>query len=161
AALLPQAARAKARATRSGVRMGPPAGTAIEADHRRRCTPSFRLASEGMKARSLSFGTPELAVPIAQAGADVTGLVAVATQPDRPQGGGQRTSAPPVKRWAEERGIGVMQPLKVRDGTLAAALRPLGADVAVVAAYGRILPGELLDLPRLGCVNVHASLLPR
>jgi hypothetical protein len=64
-----------------------------------------------------------------------------------------------VKVWAEARGIPVFQPVKLRDGVLAAALRPLSPDVAVVAAYGRILPAELLTLPRLGCLNVHGSFL--
>lgn len=114
-----------------------------------------------MSARSVFLGTPELAVPIARAVAEVTDLRAVVTQPDRPQGRGQQLAPPPVKVWAASRGIPVLQPLKIRDGVLAAELRALAPDVAVVAAYGRILPRDLLELPRLGCVNVHASLLPR
>lgn len=111
--------------------------------------------------RSIFFGTPDLAVPIAQATSEVTELVAVVTQPDRPKGRGKELAPPPVKVWAQERGIPVLQPTKLRDGVLAAELRKLAPEVAVVAAYGRILPKDLLELPRLGCLNVHASLLPK
>lgn len=114
-----------------------------------------------MSARSVFFGTPDFAVPIVEATAEVTELVAVVTQPDRPKGRGQELAEPPVKAWAKARGIPVFQPAKLRDGVLAAELRALSPDVAVVAAYGRILPKDLLDLPRLGCVNVHGSILPR
>lgn len=111
--------------------------------------------------RSVFFGTPDFAVPIVEATAEVTELVAVVTQPDRAKGRGQALAEPPVKTWAMQRGIPVFQPEKLRDGVLAAKLRELAPDVAVVAAYGRILPKELLDLPRLGCVNVHGSILPK
>jgi len=114
-----------------------------------------------MSARSVFFGTPDFAVPIVEATAAVTELVAVVTQPDRPKGRGQELAEPPVKAWAKARGVPVFQPAKLRDGVLAAQLRELAPDVAVVAAYGRILPKELLDLPRLGCVNVHGSILPK
>lgn len=113
------------------------------------------------KSRSVFFGTPDFAVPILEATAAVTELVAVITQPDRPKGRGQELAPPPTKVWALSHGLPVFQPTKLRDGVLAASLRPLAPDVAVVAAYGRILPRELLDLPRLGCVNTHASILPR
>lgn len=111
--------------------------------------------------RSIFFGTPEFAVPLVAATAKVTDLVAVVTQPDRPKGRGQELAPPPVKVWAQERGIPVFQPTKLRDGTLLEQLRPFAPDVAVVAAYGRILPKDLLDFPHSGCVNVHASLLPK
>ncbi|HEY0839154.1 MAG TPA: methionyl-tRNA formyltransferase [Vulgatibacter sp.] len=111
--------------------------------------------------RSVFFGTPDFAVPIVEATAEVSDLVAVVTQPDRAKGRGQALAEPPVKTWAKERGIPVFQPEKLRDGVLAANLRELAPDVAVVAAYGRILPKDLLDLPRLGCVNVHGSILPK
>ncbi|HWV38391.1 MAG TPA: methionyl-tRNA formyltransferase, partial [Vulgatibacter sp.] len=114
-----------------------------------------------MSARSVFFGTPDFAVPIVEATAEVTELVAVVTQPDRPKGRGRELAEPPVKTWAKARGIPVFQPAKLRDSVLAAQLRELAPDVAVVAAYGRILPKELLDLPRLGCVNVHGSILPK
>lgn len=111
--------------------------------------------------RSVFFGTPDFAVPIAEATGEVTELVAVVTQPDRPKGRGKEVVPPPVKVWAQDRGIPVYQPAKLRDGVLAAELRALAPEVAVVAAYGRILPREILELPRLGCLNVHGSLLPR
>lgn len=111
--------------------------------------------------RSIFFGTPDFAVPLVEATAQVTDLVAVVTQPDRPKGRGQELAPPPVKVWAEARGIPVFQPTKLRDGTLLEQLKPFAPDVAVVAAYGRILPKDLLDLPRRGCVNVHGSLLPK
>lgn len=111
--------------------------------------------------RSIFFGTPDFAVPIAEATAAVTELLAVVTQPDRPKGRGRELAMPAVKRWALERGLPVLQPTKLRDGVLAVELAKLAPDVAVVAAYGRILPKDLLELPRLGCLNVHGSLLPK
>lgn len=111
--------------------------------------------------KSVYFGTPDFAVPICEAVAELTELVAVVTQPDKPKGRGGELTPPPVKVWAQARGIPVLQPVKLRDGALAAQLRPLCPDVAVVAAYGRILPAELLTLPRLGCLNVHGSILPK
>lgn len=111
--------------------------------------------------RSVFFGTPDFAVPIAEATAEVTELVAVITQPDRAKGRGRNVVPPPVKQWAEARGIPVWQPTTLRDGTLEAKLREVAPEVAVVAAYGRILPKAILDLPPFGCVNVHASLLPK
>ena len=111
--------------------------------------------------KSVYFGTPDFAVPILEATAEVTDVVAVVTQPDRPKGRGGEVTPPPVKVWAEARGIPVHQPAKLKDGALAALLRPRAAGGGVVAAYGRILPKELLELPRLGCLNVHGSILPR
>jgi methionyl-tRNA formyltransferase len=87
--------------------------------------------------------------------------VGVVCQPDRPAGRGQRVHPPPVKVLAVERGVPVAQPQKLRDGRAAELLRGWNPDLIVVAAYGRILPREMLDLPRLGCINVHASLLPK
>lgn len=108
------------------------------------------------------FGSPGLAVEVlrglVQAGAPVC---AVVTQPDKPAGRGSELRAPPVKVYAGELGLPVYQPVKVRDGSLQQWLAQWNADLAVVAAYGRILTQEVLDTPRLGCVNVHASLLPR
>lgn len=93
------------------------------------------------------------------AGPDV--VVGVVCQPDRPAGRGQRLQAPPVKRVAVDAGIPVLQPTKIRTPELLAQLREWAPDLVIVAAYGRILPRTILDLPRLGCINVHASLLPR
>jgi methionyl-tRNA formyltransferase len=85
----------------------------------------------------------------------------VVCQPDRPRGRGLALEAPAVKRVAEAHGVPVLQPQKVRDGAFLEALRAWAPDLVVVAAYGRILPQRLLDVPRLGMINVHASLLPR
>lgn len=108
------------------------------------------------------FGSPDFAVTalraLVEAGVAVVGVV---TQPDKPAGRGNQLRAPAVKTYAESVGLEVYQPTKVRDGTLAAWVRARQPDLAVVAAYGRILTQEVLDAPRLGCVNVHASLLPR
>jgi methionyl-tRNA formyltransferase len=108
------------------------------------------------------FGTPEFAVPTLEAllgsGHEV---VLVVTQPDRPRGRGQRVSAGPVKQLAESRGVPVRQPDKLTRDPWEAELAAFRIDLGVVAAYGKILPDWLLALPRLGLVNVHASLLPR
>jgi methionyl-tRNA formyltransferase len=108
------------------------------------------------------FGTPEFAVPSLRAllaGSDP--LVGVVCQPDKPAGRGQQLAAPPVKRVALEAGVQVLQPQKLRTPDFAELLRPLAPDLIVVAAYGKILPKSILDLPRHGCINVHASLLPK
>lgn len=107
------------------------------------------------------FGTPEIAVPSLEAVHALGEIAMVIAQPDRPRGRGQKVEPPPVKARALELGIPVTQPTKVRDGALAAQLKALELDAAVVIAYGRILPQDVLSAPRLGCVNVHASLLPR
>jgi methionyl-tRNA formyltransferase len=88
-------------------------------------------------------------------------LVAVYTQPDRPAGRGRRTSASPVKQLAGRHGIPIYQPVTLKEPADQAALQALQADLMVVVAYGLILPAEVLAMPRLGCINVHASLLPR
>lgn len=111
--------------------------------------------------RAVFFGTPSFAVPCLAALTEVADVTAVVCQPDKPAGRGNVLTAPPVKRWAEERGIPVVQPAKLRDGTFAQWLRGVAPDLAVVVAYGRILPPDVLAIPRLGCVNVHASVLPR
>ena len=87
--------------------------------------------------------------------------VAVLTQPDRPAGRGKKLTASPVKQYAEQLGIPVQQPVTLRDEQAAAELAALEPDVLVVAAYGLILPQAVLDIPRQGCLNVHASILPR
>lgn len=88
-------------------------------------------------------------------------LIGVYTQPDRPAGRGKRLQASPVKKLAEAAGIPVFQPATLKDASAQAELAGLDADVLVVVAYGLILPQAILDAPRLGCINVHASLLPR
>jgi methionyl-tRNA formyltransferase len=108
------------------------------------------------------FGTPSFAVPSLDALADSTHeLVGVVTQPDKPRGRGQHVSASPVKARADALGIPVWQPDKLRDESFLSTMRGLNADLGVVAAYGKILPESLLQIPRFGMINVHASLLPR
>ena len=112
--------------------------------------------------RVVFLGTPAFAVPsldaLARTGHE---LVTVVAQPDRPAGRGQALREPATKVWARERGVPVLQPEKVRDGKLAAALAALRPDVLCVAAYGRILGKDLLELAPHGAVNVHGSLLPK
>lgn len=112
--------------------------------------------------RTIFMGTPDFACPTLQKlierGEQV---VAVVTQPDRPKGRGQKLMPPPVKELAEQNGIPVYQPIKVRDPEFVEIIRELKPDVIVVVAFGQILPKALLDIPPHGCINVHASLLPR
>lgn len=114
-----------------------------------------------MRPRVAYFGTPAFAVPPLAALVKLADVAAVVCQPDKPAGRGNVVTAPPVKRFALEHGLPVSQPAKLRDGVVATWLRDLHVDVAVVVAYGRILPPDVLAAPRLGCLNVHASVLPR
>jgi len=111
------------------------------------------------------MGSPDFAVPSLLATERVCDLVLVVTQPDRPAGRGRKLQSPPVKLAAQAlrdgAGVEVIQPRKVRDGELRDRLATLDLDVIVVTAYGRILPEDILGVPRLGCINVHGSLLPR
>jgi methionyl-tRNA formyltransferase len=111
--------------------------------------------------RTIFFGSPDFAVPCLEALHDISDIAVVISQPDRPAGRGLAMRPPAVKKRALELGLEVWQPKKVRTAEFAEKLRALEADVAVVVAYGRILPRAVLDAPRTGCVNVHASLLPR
>ncbi len=111
--------------------------------------------------RALFFGSPSFAVPSLDALTKVAEVVGVVCQPDRPAGRGLAVKAPPVKERARELGLPVVQPAKLRTGEFAEWVRAQDAEVALVVAYGRLLPEEVLDAPRLGCVNVHASLLPK
>jgi methionyl-tRNA formyltransferase len=111
--------------------------------------------------RVVFFGSPEFALPSLMAVAERHDILAVVTQPDRPAGRGGGLQPPPVKTLAVARGFTVYQPSKLRDGALAAQLTALSPDVFVVVAYGRILPPDLLAVPRLGPWNVHASILPK
>lgn len=112
--------------------------------------------------RVIFAGTPEFALVSLSALVD-SGVVPVAvlTQPDRPAGRGKRITASPVKRYAESRGIYLMQPVTLRDAEIVAELAALEPDLMVVAAYGLLLPQSVLDIPARGCLNVHASVLPR
>lgn len=114
-----------------------------------------------MTFRALFLGTPEFAVPCLEALNDIAEVIGVVCQPDRPKGRGGHVQAPPVKEFAEARGITVVQPTKLRDGTFAAWVREQAVDVALVVAYGRILPADVLAATRRGFVNVHASILPK
>ncbi|MDZ4183844.1 MAG: methionyl-tRNA formyltransferase [Desulfuromonadales bacterium] len=112
--------------------------------------------------RTVFMGTPAFAVPtldvLLQAGLN---LVGVYTQPDRPKGRGQALAAPPVKEMALRHGIPVFQPQKLRAPEVVEELRALAPDLIVVVAFGQILPKSVLEIPRYGCINVHASLLPK
>jgi len=106
-------------------------------------------------------GTPEFAVPSLEALAATFTVRAVLSQPDRPAGRGRTLAESPVKRRALALGLPVLQPASLRDPAALEALKGLAPDVLVVVAYGLLLPPAVLGVPRLGCVNVHASLLPR
>jgi methionyl-tRNA formyltransferase len=110
--------------------------------------------------RIVFMGTPAFAVPSLDAMLDSNEVVAAYTRPDAASGRGRRVSASAVKLRALEVAIPVEQPLSLRDDAAFEALRSYAPDLIVVAAYGAILPPAVIDLPRLGCVNVHASLLP-
>jgi methionyl-tRNA formyltransferase len=111
--------------------------------------------------RVLFYGTPEFALPTLEALLGAHEVVAVVTQPDRPVGRGQHAAAPPVKRRAEAAGVPVIQPARLRDPGWPERLAVHAPEVAVVVAFGQILPKAVLDVPRRGSINVHASLLPR
>ena len=112
--------------------------------------------------RVLFAGTPEFALASLRAltGSGIRPL-AVLTQPDRPAGRGKRLTASPVKQFALEQGIEVLQPATLKDPDTVAQIAAFEPDILVVAAYGLILPQNVLDIPKNGCLNVHASLLPR
>ena len=115
-----------------------------------------------MSLKVIFAGTPDFAAVHLQALLDSEHrVVAVYTQPDRPAGRGKKLLASPVKQLAQQHQIAVYQPQSLRDEAAQAELAALGADIMVVVAYGLILPQAVLETPRLGCVNVHASLLPR
>ncbi|WP_184433621.1 methionyl-tRNA formyltransferase [Roseospira goensis] len=107
------------------------------------------------------MGTPDFAVLALEAVADAHDVVCVYTQPPRPAGRGKQDRPSPVQVAAEARGLPVRHPATLKDPADRAAFADLNADVAVVAAYGLILPRPVLAAPRLGCINIHASLLPR
>jgi methionyl-tRNA formyltransferase len=112
--------------------------------------------------RIVFMGTPEFAVPSLRRLIDRgENVIAVVTQPDRPKGRGQRLMPPPVKLLATSHGIQVMQPVKVRAPEFIDTMRDLKPDLVLVTAFGQILPKALLEVPRFGCINIHASLLPR
>ncbi len=121
-----------------------------------------KVEKEFAAVRLVFMGTPDFALPplraLAAAGHTIAGVFC---QPDRPAGRGHRLLPPPVKVLAEEMGLPVFQPVSLKTGEATAQLRSLAPECVVVVAYGKLLPEEMLALPPLGCVNIHASLLPR
>ena len=112
--------------------------------------------------RIVFMGTPDFAVPCLQTLLDSPhSVVGVFTQPDKPQGRKMVLTPPPVKLLAAENGVPVFQPEKMKAPATLEQLKALDPDLIVVVAYGRILPRAVLELPRYGCINVHASLLPK
>ena len=108
------------------------------------------------------FGTPQFAVPtLRELLASPHQVCGVVTQPDRPRGRGHQVTDSPVKALAVEHGLPILQPQRLRDPAFTEALRAWKPDLGVVAAYGRIIPDAILAVPRLGMINVHASLLPK
>ena len=110
--------------------------------------------------KTVFFGTPKFSVPILQALSDCFTVAAVVTQPDRPSGRGRSLTSSPVKILADSLEIPVLQPKNARDTAFLEVISSLAPDLILTAAYGNILPSGILHLPRLGCINVHASLLP-
>jgi len=112
--------------------------------------------------RIVYMGTPDFAVnplkALAEAGYEVVGVV---TQPDKPKGRGKTMMSTPVKEEALKHGYPVYQPVKVREPEFMETLKALEPDIIVVAAFGQIIPGSILELPKFGCINIHASLLPK
>ena len=111
--------------------------------------------------RMIFMGTPDFAAAALARLADVHNVICVYTQPPRPAGRGQANRPSAVQQWAEKRGILVRSPKSLKAPDAQKEFADLKADVAVVAAYGLILPQAILDAPKLGCINIHASLLPR
>lgn len=111
--------------------------------------------------RVVFMGTPDFSVPALERIASEHEVVAVVTQKDKPKGRGQSVAYTPVKESALKLNIPVLQPDKVKEGSFVEELRTLNPDVIVVIAFGQILSKEILDMPKYGCVNVHASLLPK
>ncbi len=116
---------------------------------------------QGVEPRIVFMGTPEFAIPALQGLCAHYPVVGVVTQPDRPAGRGRLLSAPPVKVTAQAEGIPVFQPERLKRLEAVEHIRAWAPDLIVVAAFGQILPPAVLELPRWGCLNIHASLLPR
>ncbi|MEK6600085.1 MAG: methionyl-tRNA formyltransferase [Deltaproteobacteria bacterium] len=112
--------------------------------------------------RIVFMGTPEFAVPSLRALIGIgENVIAIVTQPDKPRGRGKKLTPPPVREAALKHNIPVFQPEKIKDETFITAIRNFSPDVIAVVAYGKILPKTILDIPPKGCINVHASLLPK
>ena len=113
------------------------------------------------KLKIIFMGTPEFAVPTLEALNEVAEIILAVTQPDRPKGRGQKLQPSPVKIFAEKNSLPILQPQKIKSPEVVAELKKFPADLIVVVAFGQILSQEILDLPKFGCINVHASLLPK
>jgi methionyl-tRNA formyltransferase len=111
--------------------------------------------------RVIFMGTAAIAVPTLEALAGAEDIVCVVTQPDRPRGRGRKLAPPPVKETADNLGLRVLQPPRLREPSVVTTLTTLQPDLIVVFAFGQILPRAVLDIPPLGCINIHPSLLPR
>ena len=114
-----------------------------------------------MNLRTVFMGSPDFALPVLRALYEGTSVVGVVTQPDRPAGRGKVLTPPPVKVLAEELGVEVIQPERLKHPDAFARLVEWAPDIIIVAAFGQILRTQVLELPKSGCINVHASLLPR
>ena len=111
--------------------------------------------------RTFFMGTPDFAVPCLKRLVEISDVVGVATQPDKKRGRGQKLTPSPVKEFAQECGLSVYQPERIRNEEFISQLGVISPDLIIVVAFGQILPPRILELPSLGCINVHASLLPR
>ncbi len=111
--------------------------------------------------RTVFMGTPDFSVPCLKKLMEVANVIAVVTQPDKPRGRGQKLSPSPVKAFALEQGLPVYQPARIKTPEFEQVLVDLQPELMVVVAFGQILSQRILDIPTYGCVNVHASLLPR
>lgn len=111
--------------------------------------------------RVVFFGTPEFAIPSLEGLFERENLLAVVTQPEKPKGRGLKVSASPVKIWAQNKALPVLEPEKLKDENFIAKLKEFCPELIVVCAYGKILPKLILELPPYGCWNIHASLLPK
>lgn len=116
---------------------------------------------EGMEKRIVFMGSPDFALPSLRVLVEGWKVVGVVTQPDRPAGRGRKLQPPEVKVLAQRLGLPVFQPVSLKDPNAVDEIRSLAPDVIIVAAFGQILKQNILSLPPFGCVNVHASLLPR
>src|SRR5690606_9087072 len=156
---LPAGAAARAGRRAVGDRPGDRGG--VPGPARRAGPPRLPGQPPGLAMRIVFMGSPEFALPSLRAVLEHHEVALVVTQPDKPAGRGKGLAAPPVKRLAEEAGVPVYQPPSARKPEVAERLRATGAELAVVVAYGKILPRAVLEAFPRGCVNVHASVLPR
>ncbi len=117
--------------------------------------------SSSPKYKIVYMGSPEFAIPPLEGLVEKEEVLAVITQPDKPKGRGLRLSPCPVKEWAISKGLEVLSPQKLKDPEFLEKLKGFSPDLIVVCAYGKILPKEVLEIPKFGCWNIHASLLPK